>query len=93
MDDADAGVLHIYPPTEGNSTIEIKTTALRCRQTIVKDAKCLFELNSSTDRIGVDVGGSDTVSFAFRIDASSTPLLTLIGSDNGQIIVDILDGK
>ncbi|CAD5208318.1 unnamed protein product [Bursaphelenchus xylophilus] len=88
-----AGVLHIFPPENmGNMSIELKTTALRCRQSVVPNAKCLFELNSRSDRIGIDITDDHHwVSFSFRTDIPSTPFLTLRGGD-GPVRVDIIEG-
>ncbi|CAD5205516.1 unnamed protein product [Bursaphelenchus okinawaensis] len=92
LENEDAGILHIFPPTNvGNMSIQVKTTPLRCRQNILKDPKCLFELNSPSDRIGIDISGRNSISFAFRTDVPSTPFLTIKGTD-GPVRVDILEG-
>uniref|UniRef100_A0AC35TSN4 LAM_G_DOMAIN domain-containing protein n=1 Tax=Rhabditophanes sp. KR3021 TaxID=114890 RepID=A0AC35TSN4_9BILA len=71
----------------------VKLSPLICKQTVVARNECIFELNSISDKVTVNLTPLDqTLTVNFRSDVPSSRFLT-IHYQNGKILnVDIVDG-
>lgn len=79
-DQGPVGVVHLLPTGNSSFTAKIKLSTLRCRQKVIQDHACKFELNAAHDKIGVATSGANELSFSFQTDKPTSGLLRLQSS-------------
>jgi hypothetical protein len=87
-----AGILHLRPTGNATFNAKIKASPLRCREKIVKEKDCEFELNSAQDRVLIATSEAKEVSFSFRTDKANSGFLRLLDI-NGNAANIYLRGK
>jgi hypothetical protein len=82
------GVVHLLPTGNSSFTAKIKLSALRCRQKVIQDHGCKFELNAAHDKVKVATASANELEFSFQTDKPTSGLLRLQGK-NADLTVRI----